>query len=50
MPATAWSHIFIPTKTIITFGESEKALAVARKIRESKLALAQPNPTEFCMT
>lgn len=50
MPATAWSHIFIPTTTIITFGESEKALAAARKIREGKLALAQPNPTEFCMT
>lgn len=45
MLATAWSHSLITTPTIITFGESAKALAVARKIRESKLALAQPNPT-----
>lgn len=45
MLATGWSHIFITTPTMITFGESAKVLAVAKKIRERKLALAQPNPT-----
>lgn len=50
MPATAWSHIFIPSIATITLDEAEKALAGGRKIRESKLALAQPNPTEFCTT
>lgn len=45
MLATAWSHIFITTPTIITPGESAKALVMAKKISESNLALAQPNPT-----
>lgn len=39
MPATAWSHIFIPTTTTITLGESEKALAAGRKIREKQAGL-----------